>query len=35
MQGQEVVAQILEHSLRGWPKARWHALADRSRPSSI
>ena len=24
----EVVAQILEHSLRGWPRARWQALAD-------
>ena len=24
----EVVAQILKHSLRGWPRARWQALAD-------
>jgi hypothetical protein len=24
----EVVAEILAHSLRGWPRARWHALAD-------
>ena len=24
----EVVAQIFEHSLRGWPRARWQALAD-------
>jgi hypothetical protein len=31
----EVVAQILEHRLRGWPRARWQALADRIRPSSI
>jgi hypothetical protein len=31
----EVVAQILEHSLRGWPRARWQALADLIRPSSI
>jgi hypothetical protein len=26
---------ILEHSLRGWPRARWQALAARIRPSSI
>ena len=31
----EVVAQILEHSLRSWPRARWQALADLIRPSSI
>ena len=27
----ELVAQILEHSLRAWPRARWQALADRLR----
>ena len=31
----EVVAQILEHNLRGWPRARWQALADLIRPSSF
>ena len=24
----EVVVQILEHNLRGWPRARWQALVD-------
>jgi hypothetical protein len=24
----EVIAQILKHRLRGWPRARWQALAD-------
>ena len=27
----EVVAEILKHNLRGWPRARWQALADRIR----
>ena len=27
----EVVAQILEHSLRGWPRERWQALATYDR----